>query len=140
MPSSRPRAAEIRTALNRSVIPEVDLENVSAEDALKYWDETSTSYDPRHFKFMHVISYPMTYGVQPAAPGATHSAFELGSKAGNRPVAGTAPVQHKITVRRKNITAKRLLDEICQQANLVWTIMGREIVIKPKPPSSDAQP
>jgi hypothetical protein len=25
------------------------------------------------------------------------------------------------------------LDEICHQANLVWTIMGREIVIKPKP-------
>lgn len=129
MPSSSPRASEIRAALNRSVIPEVDLENVKAEDALKYWDETSTSYDPRHFKFMHVVSYPMTYSVQPTATGATR----------NGPAIVPTPVLHKVTVHRKNITAKRLLDEICQQANLVWTIMGREIVVKPKPPAG-AQP
>src|ERR1700687_3842657 len=65
LPSSSPRAQEIRTAMDRTVIPEVDLENVKVEAALKFWDETSRTYHPQHFKFVHVISYPMTY----TAPG-----------------------------------------------------------------------
>jgi hypothetical protein len=116
--------------MNQSVIPEVDLENVKAEDALKFWDDMSRTYHPQHFKFVHVISYPITYSVQTTAPGETRRV----------PMAAPAPTLHKVTVHRKNITSKRLLDEICQQANLEWTIMGRAIVIKPKPPGADAQP
>jgi hypothetical protein len=130
MPSSSPRAGEIRTAMNQTVIPVVDLENVKAEDALKFWDDASHTYHPQHFKFVHVISYPMTYTVQTTAPGETHR------------VPAVIPVSkpQKVSVHRKNITSKRLLDEICQQANFVWTIMGREIIIKPKPAGDDAQP
>ena len=116
--------------MNRTVIPEVDLENVKAEDALKFWDEMSRTYHPQHFKFVHVISYPITYTVQTTAPGETRRV----------PAVAPPPTSHNVTVRRKNITSKRLLDEICRQDNLVWTIMGRAIVIKPKPPGSDAQP
>jgi len=129
MPSSSPRAEEIRKAMNQTVIPQVDLENVTAEDALKFWDETSRTYHPQHFKFTHVISYPITYTVQTTAPGETRRV----------PVAAPAPTPHRVTVRRKNITSKRLLDEICHEAGLVWTIMGRAIVIKPGAPVSDGQ-
>jgi hypothetical protein len=108
--------------MNQTVIPEVDLENVKAEDALKFWDETSRNYHPQHFKFMHIISYPMTYSIQPAGA-----------------VVPAAPTLHKVTVRRKNITSKELLDRICHEANLVWTIMGREIIVKPAPPVPDGQ-
>jgi len=125
-PSSSPRADEIRAAMNRTVIPEIDLENVKAEDALKYWQETSRTYHPQHFKFVHVMSYPTSFTV----PGAT----------GNASAVVPAPTLHKVTVRRKNITSKRLLDEICHQANLVWTIMGRAVVIEPKPPGTNTQP
>jgi len=69
-PSSSPRADEIRAAMNRTVIPEIDLENVKAEDALKYWQETSRTYHPQHFKFVHVMSYPTSFTV----PGATGNA------------------------------------------------------------------
>jgi hypothetical protein len=130
MPSSSPRAEEIRTAMNQTVIPVVDLENVKAEDAIKFWDEASHANHPQHFKFAHIISYPMTYTVQTTAPGETRRVPTL------IPVARP----HKVSVHRKNITSKRLLDEICQQANFVWTIMGREIIIKPKPLDANAQP
>jgi len=116
--------------MNRTVIPEVDLENVKPDDALKFWDAMSTNYHPQHFKFVHVVSYPVTYTVQPTVSSATHQA----------PAVILAPTPHKVTVRRKNITSKRLLDEICHQANLTWTIMGREIVIRPRLPGADAQP
>ena len=115
--------------MNETVIPEVDLENVPAEDALKFWEGTSRTYQPQHFKFVHVMSYPITYTVQTTAPGETRKV----------PTAAPAPVQHKVTVRRKNITSEQLLDEICHEANLVWTIMGRAIVIKPGPAVTDAQ-
>lgn len=112
--------------MNQTVIPQVDLENVKPEDALKFWDETSTSYHPQHFKFVHVVSYPVSYTIQAQTAGA--------------PVpVPTVPKMHNVTVRRKNITSERLLDEICQQGNLTWTIMGREIIVRPRVPGADAQ-
>jgi hypothetical protein len=116
--------------MNQTVIPMVDLENVNVEDALKFWEGTSRTYHPQHFKFVHVISNPITYTVQTTASGATH----------NAPVIVPAPTLSKVTVRRKNITSKQLLDEICHEANLVWTIMGRAIVVKPGPAVTDGQP
>jgi hypothetical protein len=130
LPSSSPRAAEIQKALDQTVIPVVDLENMKAEDALKSWEDMSRTYHPQHFKFVHVMSYPITYTVQTTAPGETRRV----------PTAAAVPTQAKVTVRRKNITSKQLLDEICHEANLVWTIMGRAIVIKPGPPVTDAPP
>jgi len=115
--------------MNQTVIPVVDLENVKAEDALKFWDDTSRTYHPQHFKFTHVISYPVTYTVQTTAPGETRKV----------PTAAPAPAPQKVTVRRKNINSKQLLDEICHEAGLMWTIMGRAIVIKPGAPVSDGQ-
>jgi hypothetical protein len=129
LPSSSPRAAEIQKALNQTVIPVVDLENMKAEDALKSWEDMSRTYHPQHFKFVHIMSYPITYTVQTTAPGETRRV----------PAAAPAPPQPRVTVRRKNITSKQLVDEICHEANLVWTIMGRAIVIKPGPPVTDAQ-
>lgn len=102
---------------------------MKAEDALKSWEDMSRTYHPQHFKFTHVISYPITYTVQTTAPGETRRV----------PTATAVPTQTKVTVRRKNITSKQLLDEICHEANLAWTIMGRAIVIKPGPPVTDAQ-
>ena len=113
LPSSSPRAAEIQKNLNQTVIRSVDLENASLENALKVWTELSRQSHPLHFDFRHVISYPMTYSKQSAAPGGVRTAVP------------------KVTVRRKNITSAHLLDEICHQANFVWVIMGRVIVVKP---------
>jgi len=120
-PSASPRAGEIRNAMNQTVIPQVDLENVKPEDALKFWDEASQTHHPQHFKFVHVMSYPITSSIQPAG------------------AVVRAPTLQKVTVRRKNITSKELLDRICHEANLVWTIMGREIVVKPAPPVANGQ-
>jgi hypothetical protein len=130
-PSSSARAPEIRKAMNETVIPEVDLENVPTEDALKFWEGTSRTYNLQHFKFVHVMSYPITYTVQTTAPGETRRV--------PMPAPAPAPTRAKVTVRRKNITSEQLLDAICRQANLVWTIMGRAIVIKPNPAATDAQ-
>ena len=120
--SYSPRAKEIRTALNRTVIPDVDLESVKAEDALNVWQEKSREYHPLHFKFQHVVAYPMTF-----APGQTPTT--------------TAPIStSKITVRRRKITSKRLLDEICGQANMTWTITGRVITVQPRTTPAVSQP
>jgi hypothetical protein len=131
LPSSSPRAPEIQKALNQTVIPKVDLEYVTPEYAVKMWAELSQQYHPQHFEFRHAISHPMVFAPQQARPG-------------GQPVASSTtpsqPVVH-VTVRRKNITSARLLDEICQQSNYVWTIMGRMIVLRPRsslPPN--AQP
>src|SRR5664280_881085 len=67
--SSSPRAAEIRNAMNKTVIPEVDFDNVSAEDALNVWSLDSRTYHPQHFKFQHIVSYPVSYSVQSAGHG-----------------------------------------------------------------------
>ncbi|HUI05816.1 MAG TPA: STN domain-containing protein [Verrucomicrobiae bacterium] len=115
--SSSPLADRIHRALNQTVIPEVDLESVSAVEALNVWSELSRTYHPQHFKFQHVVAYPVTF------------------TQGTTGASASVPKAPKVTVRRKNITAKRLLDEICRQANLKWTITGRVIVIKPGPPA-----
>jgi hypothetical protein len=120
--SSSPRAAEIHAAMDRTVIPQVDLENVKAEDALKFWSENSRTYDPRHFKFQHLLSYPVVY----TKGTATMSALP-----------DRAP---KVTVRRRNITSERLLDEICTQANLEWMIAGRVVLVRPRSAPVNGQP
>jgi len=117
--SSSPLSKQIHRALDETVIPEVDLENVSAVDALNTWSALSRTYHPQHFKFQHVVSYPVTY-----TQGATGTV-------------AAGPGSAKVTVRRKNITSKRLLDEICHQSNLEWTIAGRVILVRPGPPGSD---
>jgi hypothetical protein len=130
LPSSSPRAPEIRKAMNQTVIPEVDLENVKPEEALQVWSQTSRSYHPQHFEFRYIISYPMTYSMQPTKPGGLP-----------RVVSAAAPQNTaQVIVRRKNITSKRLLDEVCRQSKLSWTIMGRVIVVKPRALAPDAQP
>lgn len=130
LPSSSPRASEIRKAMNQTVIPEVDLENVKPEEALQSWAQTSRDHHPRHFDFRHVISYPMSYSMQPTKPGGSP-----------RVVSGAASQSlARVTVRRKNITSERLLDEICRQSNSAWTILGRVIVVKPRGLAPDAQP
>jgi hypothetical protein len=120
--SSSPRVEEIRKAMNQTVIPEVDLDHVNAEDALNVWSLDSRTYHPQHFKFQHIVSYPVSYSIQPTGQGS------------GRTVTATTSLTNapKVTVRRKRVTSKRLLDEICRQANLTWTITGRVIVIKPR--------
>jgi hypothetical protein len=113
VPSTSPRSAEIHQALDETVIPEVDLENVTAKQALETWSQDSRIHNPKHFKFQHVVSYPMAFTQGAAKPS----------------VASQKPA--KVTIRRKNITSKRLLDEICHQSNLTWTVAGRVILIKP---------
>jgi hypothetical protein len=119
--SQSPRAPEIRKALNQTVIPEVNLENVTVEDAMKAWAQASRTHHRLRFRFDFVISPPMlpTQSITQGTPSAV------------TPTASPQRVSH-VTVRRKNITSERLLDEICQQSNYVWTIMGRVIVIKPR--------
>jgi hypothetical protein len=131
LPSSSPRAPEIQKALNQTVIPEIDLEYVTPEYAVKMWAEMSQRYHPQHFEFRHAISHPLVFAPQTPKQGEPRAASST---------APSQPVVH-VTVRRKNITSARLLDEICQQSSYVWTIMGRIIVLKPRsslPPN--AQP
>ena len=120
--SSSPRAAEIRAAMERTLIPQVDLENVKAEDALKFWSEMSRTYDPRHFKFQHLLSYPMVI---------SKGTVTMSSLPDRTP---------KVTVRRKNITSKQLLDEICGESKLVWMIAGRVVLVRPPTAPVDVQP
>jgi hypothetical protein len=120
--SASPRAAEIRAAMNRTVIPEVDLQSVKAEDALKFWSENSRTYDPRHFKFQHLLSYPAVYSKGTVAMSALPERTP------------------KVTVRRRNITSERLMDEICTQANLEWMIAGRVVLVRPRSTPVNAQP
>jgi hypothetical protein len=119
--SSSPRAKEIRAAMDRTVIPEVNLQNVKAEDALKFWSETSRTYDPRHFKFQHLLTYPVVFSQ------------------GTMTMSASPGRESKVTVRRRNITSKRLMDEICGQANLVWTIAGRVVLVRPRSAPADGQ-
>ena len=126
--SQSPRAPEIRKALNQTVIPQVDLENVTVEDAMRAWADASRTQHRLHFRFDFVIS-PTTAPLQSMTQGVP---FAVAST--------TSPqrVSH-VTVRRKNITSERLLDEICQQTNYVWIIMGRVIVIKPRSSTAGTQ-
>ena len=129
LPSSSPRAPEIHKALNEVVIPMVDLKAVSLQDALVFWAKESQTYHPQHFEFRHVLTYPMTFSL-PTPSGATAATTS----------SAVPPKVPTITVHRKNITSKRLLDEICRQSNFEWSILGRVIVIKPNTATADAQP
>lgn len=132
LPSSSPRAADIQKALDQTVIPKVDLENVSLESALKTWHEASRDSHPQHFDFRYAISHPMNFSSKPIQQGVAPS---------NPPTAAAStPTPAQITVRRKDITSGRLLDEICQQAGFSWIIMGRVIVVRPQTATSGTQP
>jgi hypothetical protein len=122
LPSSSPRAADIQKSLDQTVIPEIDLESVSLEDALKTWHALSRDNHPQHFDFRYAISHPVTFSSQPIQQG--------GAQGTPPPV--SAPTPARITVRRKHITSARLLDEICQQSGMSWLIMGRVIVVRPR--------
>jgi hypothetical protein len=126
LPSSSPRAADIQKSLDQTVIAEIDVEGASLEEALKAWHKASLSNHPQHFDFRYAISHPMTFSSQPVQQGV--------------PAATSAPAPTRITVRRKNITSARVLDEICQQANNSWIIMGRVIVVRPRAAVSGTQP
>jgi hypothetical protein len=129
LPSSSPRAPDIQKSLDRTVIPEIDIENESLEDALKAWHKASLDNHPLHFDFRYAISHPMVFSSQPIRQGGAQ----------NVPPAVTAPTPARITVRRKNITSARLLDEICQQSDTSWLIMGRVIVVRPRATASGTQ-
>jgi hypothetical protein len=101
-------------AMDQTVIPEVDFQSLKAEEALHVWSEKSRTYHLKHFKFQHILSYPMTF----TQGAAKRSAAPL-----------RAPT---VTVRRRNITSKRLLDEICRQSDMVWTISGKMILVRPR--------
>ncbi len=107
--------------MKRTVIPEIDLENVKAEEALNIWSDKSRTYHPQHFQFKHIVVYPMTFSQGTAKPVASRGSAQI------------------VTVRRRNITSKRLLDEICEQSNLTWTITGRVILIRPRGSVPDGQ-
>jgi len=130
LPSSSPRAPEIQTALDQTVIPEIDVENVFLESALKTWRAASLNNHPLHFDFRYAIQHPITFTSQPVRQGGAPSV----------PPATSAPTPALITVHRKNITSARLLDEICQQAGYSWLIMGRVIVVRPSAAPSGTQP
>jgi hypothetical protein len=108
----------------------VDLKNVTLQDALQFWSGASRTYHPRHFEFRHVISYPMSFSIQTTKQGAPPA---MASSASPQKVPS-------VTVRRKSITSKRLLDEICRQSNFSWAILGRVIIIKPSGSTPGAQP
>lgn len=128
--SSSPRAPDIQKSLDQTVIPEIDIENESLEDALKAWHKASLDNHPLHFDFRYAISHPMTFSSQPVRQGVAQSV----------PPAASAPTPARITVRRKNITSARLLDEICGQSDTSWLIMGRVIIIRPRGTATAAQP
>jgi hypothetical protein len=130
LPSSSPRAPDIQKSLDQTVISEIDLENASLENALKAWHKASLDNHPQHFDFRYAISHPMTYSPQPIQQGVPQSV----------PPAASTPTPARITVRRKNITSARLLDEICQQSDTSWLIMGRVIVVRPRATASGTQP
>lgn len=119
--SHSPRASYIRADMDLAVLPVVDLENVRVDQALNYWSIQSRTYHPRHAKFPYVPTFPPPPKKEVSGAVATN------------PGAQTTGMDHlsKVTVRRRDITSKRLLDEICRQANLTWTITGRTIIIKP---------
>jgi hypothetical protein len=114
--SSSPRAPEIQKSLDQTVIPEIDIESVSLENAVKAWHDASSANHRVHFDFRYAISHPMVFNSTPTATA---------------PPAGSPAKPVRISVRRKNITSGRLLDEICQQAKYKWIIMGRVIVLRP---------
>ena len=107
--------------MNQTVIPEIDLEKVKAEEALNIWSDKSRTYHPQHFQFKHIVVYPMTFSQGTAKPASSRGSART------------------VTVRRRSITSKRLLDEICQQSNLTWTITGRVILIRPRGSVPDGQ-
>lgn len=125
LPSTSPRAADIQRSLEKTVIPEIDLENVSLEDALKEWHRISLHSHPQHFDFRYAISHPMKFSSQPVQQGVP-------------PATTSTPA--RITIRRKSITSARLLDEICGQSGMSWLIMGRVIVVRPAAAMPNASP
>jgi hypothetical protein len=130
LPSSSPRAADIQKSLDQTVIPEIDIENESLEDALRAWHAASLNNHPQHFDFRYAITHPMTFSSQPVPQGVSRGV----------PPAASAPSPARITVRRKHITSARLLDEICQQSDTSWLIMGSVIVVRPRAATSGTQP
>jgi hypothetical protein len=125
LPSSSPRAKDIQKSLDQTVISEVDVESVSLDDALKAWHNASQASHATRFDFRYALSHPVNFSSQPTTQAAP----------------ATSPATPaKITVHRKNITSARLLDEICQQSNCSWVIMGRVIVIRPRDTAVAAQP
>jgi hypothetical protein len=130
LPAHLTRAGQIiHEHLENAVIPLVDLENVRVDQALVYWAAESRTYQPLHSKFPYIPTFPPP----PKNPVPT---VGLSTNATQETSLDYLP---KVTVRRRNITSQRLLDEICHEANLVWRITGAVILVTPAPTPPDAQ-
>jgi hypothetical protein len=122
LPSPTPRAAEINTAMDAALIPQIDLRRVPAGAAVQAWSEANRTAHPQPFTVKYFIVRPTTFTAGTATPA---------------PALKKEPM---VTVRRKNVTSKKLLNEICRQADWVWMVRGKTIVIGPRGSFPNAQP
>lgn len=121
LPSLTPRAAQINTAMDAVLIPQIDLQRVPAGEALQAWSEASRTAHPQPFAVKYVILRPTTFTQE--AKRATPSKKDP-----------------TVTVRRKNISSKWLLNDICRQADWVWMVRGKTIAIGPREAFPKHQP
>jgi len=112
--SPLPHAAEVSAAMNSAVIPQIDLQRVPAGAAVKAWAEASRAAQPRVFNISYAIVQPTAFTVRPMTPQVVPEK------------------QPTVTVRRKKVTSRWLLNEICRQTDWYWVVRGRTILIGPR--------
>ena len=96
-------------ALDYTVIPAVTLQGADVMAALSAWARESRGHNSHRTPFFYACS------VATPAPGPD----------------GVVPAPARITLSLKNVTSRRLLDEICRQGGLVWWVERKTIMIGP---------
>ena len=120
--SSTPRAAHINAAMDSAMIAQIDLQRVPAEAALRAWFDASRVAHPQPVTVKYILVHPTTFTQRSATQA--------------KPPKKTPMV----TVRKRNVTSKWLLNEICRQADWVWTVRGGEVAIGPREAFPNPQP
>ena len=99
----------VDAALDYTVIPAVTLQGADVMAALSAWARESRGHNSHRTPFFYACS------VATPAPGPD----------------GVVPAPARITLSLKNVTSRRLLDEICRQGGLVWWVERKTIMIGP---------
>ncbi|NNC87306.1 MAG: hypothetical protein HKN82_02470 [Akkermansiaceae bacterium] len=117
----------VRDALHAVIIPLVDFEDTTVEEAMDFLRARSieldtTTLDPNRRGFSIVIA-------KARRSGGSDGAHDLGANGGLNNV---APEETRMSFRAESISAHDLLEEICRLTGFEWEIGEYAIKLRPK--------
>jgi hypothetical protein len=124
----------VEAKLRKAIIPKIHFKDATIREALEFWKKKCVELDAA----VNIVARFDTPGANgdspPAAPAIP--GLEPIPDSGAAPAFAKAHPEPKIQFKGERVSCFDLLNVICEQAGLEWTIGARAIEIQPKSPPS----